>query len=422
MRNTVTNKVQGFWQVRRLLIRFALTVLMIGAGRIRKRPVIRERSRKGLHFLLTGTFYSRNWIDAQLLPLTHADGISKVTFVSSTPIADTVGIDVIYPPKLLQRLIGRVPARLCMFFWQGVRERPDVIGGYHLLINGLFALLIARLTKSRSLYICVGGPTEVLGGGFSTENRIFGRLKQPDPKIERQLLSAIDTFDCVVVRGHSAKAYFEGCKIKTQIRIITAGVDPARFSPSGVRPEYDLVFLGRLSAVKRVELFLQVVELMKQGSTPKIRALIIGDGPARETAEKFVRNKDLESNVEMVGQQDDVASYLNAAKVFVLTSKSEGLSQAMVQAMLCGLPAVVANVGALADLVENDRGGYLIDDHSTASAYIEPIDALLRDSGKLQEMGSLARQSALRCSVERVADKWDRLVEEVFDVCQRKGS
>ena len=65
---------------------------------------------------------------------------------------------------------------------EDVLDRPDVIGGFHLLVNGLLACLLARLSGARSLYFCVGGPAEVLDGGLLSENRIFGRLQHPDPR------------------------------------------------------------------------------------------------------------------------------------------------------------------------------------------------------------------------------------------------
>lgn len=408
-----TDKTKGSWQLRKFVIRFSLAAFLIGVGRRRKQKAKCARSKGGLHLLLTGTFYSQNWINSQLQPFALVEGIAKVTFVSSIPISDIDGVNVVYPSRILQKTIGSVAARLCTFFWYGIRQRPDVVGGYHLLVNGLVALLIAKITRAISLYICVGGPTEILGGGYSTENRIFGRLSRPDPKIESQLLSAVSAFDWVVVRGHSAKSYFEKRNIASGIRVITAGVDAAVFSPSNTRPDYDLVFLARLSVVKRVEIFLEIVDLLNRNREHKISALIIGDGPTRQIAEKLIEEKGLEEKVCMIGQQDEIAGLLNRARVFVLTSKSEGLSQAMVQAMLCGLPAVVANVGALADLVTDNLSGHLIDDHGAASAYAGPIETLLRDSGKLKEMGTEARQSALSCSVENVAGKWAALVSEI---------
>ncbi len=382
--------------------------------------VVRRRARApksspegGKHILLTATFYSQQWIKSQLEPLLLAQGISRVTFVSTTPVDDIDGLDVIYPPTLLRKIIGGVPSRLLTFLWQGIRLRPDIVGGYHLLINGLVALLTARLARAASLYICVGGPTELDGGGYATENRIFGKLAGPDPDIERQLLSAADRFDMIVVRGKSAEDYLASHGVTAPTRIITAGVDAEVFSPGEAAAEYDLVFLARLSQVKRVRLFLECVELLRDTYSDGIRALIIGDGPDRESAERFIAERGLANNVHMVGQQAEVAGYLRSARVYVLTSKSEGLSQAMVQGMLCGLPAVVANVGSLADLVENGRSGYLVDDHNVAENYATPITALLSDTGKMGEMSVCARDSAMRCSTGNVAARWNALAMEI---------
>jgi len=345
-----------------------------------------------------------------LIPLCRAQKIAKVTFVSAIPVQDIDGLEVIYAPKLLQKVLGGVPARLLTFAWHGIRTRPDLIGGFHLLINGLVAQFVARLARTRSVHICVGGPTEVAGGGYATENRIFGRLNGPDERIERQLLSAISSFDVMVVRGNSAKEFYAQHGITTPQHIITAGVDSEVFSPTQSDREFDIAFLARLSDVKRIEIFLTVVRKLKADFDTSINALIIGDGPLRATAENYVAVNELTENVCFVGQVDDVATQLNRAKTYALTSRSEGLSQAMVQAMLCGLPPVVANVGSLADLITNGVSGYLVDDHGNADAYIPPFVALLSETDRCREMSGAARASAMQCSVDAVAKKWDVLV------------
>ena len=62
-----------------------------------------------------------------------------------------------------------------------------MVGGFHLLLNGLAAALMARMVGARSLYFCVGGPAEVLYGGILSENRFFEKLKVPHASIERIL-------------------------------------------------------------------------------------------------------------------------------------------------------------------------------------------------------------------------------------------
>ena len=387
-----------------------MSVLLHTTHRPRRKPLLRPIPAQGAHVFLTGTFYSPNWINSQLIPLARAREVGRVTFVSATPVQDIDGITVIYPPVILQKVLGAIPARLLTFAWHGVRMRPDFVGGFHLLINGLVAQLVARLARTRSVYICVGGPTEVLGGGYATENRIFGKLRGPDEKIERQLLQSINSFDAMIVRGQSAKEFYAQQNVSTPLYVVTAGVDSDLFSPNSKTPEFDIVFLARLSEVKRIEIFLSIVKILKNGYDDKIKALVIGDGPTRLSAEDYVARNELTGNVCFLGQVDDVAVHLTNSKVFVLTSRSEGLSQAMIQAMLCGLPPVVARVGSLADLIPDDTAGFLVDDHGNAESYVQPIISLLSDPDRLREAGAAARRSAMRCSIDSVAASWDEFI------------
>ena len=122
MPNMATGKEQHSWQLRKYVIRAALSLLMALERRERRPQATSERSTSGLDILLTGTFYSQNWIDSQLKPLTLADSVAKVTFVSTTPVFEVTGLNAIYPPKFLRTLIGAVPARLLTFVWQPMKD------------------------------------------------------------------------------------------------------------------------------------------------------------------------------------------------------------------------------------------------------------------------------------------------------------
>jgi L-malate glycosyltransferase len=113
-----------------------------------------------LDILVTGTFYSDNWIRSHLLPLAASQACRRLTIVTVHPMGAIPKVEVVRPPALLVRLVGGVVARLAVFAWVAMRSRPDVVGGFHLLFNGLVAGIVARLVGARSLYFSVGGPTE----------------------------------------------------------------------------------------------------------------------------------------------------------------------------------------------------------------------------------------------------------------------
>lgn len=359
--------------------------------------------------LLTGKFLTDNWIISLLQPLALSIRCRRIRFVSSTQMPLIDNVEPIYPPKLLVRLVGKTSARLATFLWIGIHTSPHIIGGLHLLLNGLTAILLAKLTGSIALYNCCGGPGECCGeGGEKRENRLFSKLHGPDPVIEHLLLEAVAAADLVITRGNLAIQYFQEHKVSTQFHVVPGGIDGNIFSLVEVPAEYDLIIVGRIAPVKRMEIFLQVVNKVRAVRSD-IRAVILGDGPLRESLETYARELNLHDIVCFAGYQNDVASWLQRAKIFVLTSESEGLSQAMIQAMLCGLPAVVTHVGEAEELIQNGVNGFLVRDMDV-NFFAESILRLLDDQTMLSNFGKAARQSAERCDVHQLARKWDEIL------------
>ena len=173
--------------------------------------------------LLTGTFYSENWILNHLNPLAASAPCDRIWLVTTFAIPAIEKVEAIYPPSWLIRAVGEVPARLIVFIVIAVRRRPDFVGGFHLLPNGLIALLVARLMGSSSVYFCGGGPREVEGGGYYSGARSFQFLQAPDTALERKLLRAVDEIDLVVTMGGGAKDFFQRHGVRSRDRSGTRG-------------------------------------------------------------------------------------------------------------------------------------------------------------------------------------------------------
>ncbi len=369
-----------------------------------KRPVGRD----GYEILLTGTFYSDNWVMSHVRPLAMAKRCARVGVVSTYPVPPMNKVEAIYPPAWLLHLLGAVPARLLTFIWTAVRRRPHVVGGFHLLVNGLVAALLARLIGSRSLYFSVGGPSELLDGGLSSENRLFKKLETPDPVVERRLLRAVASFDLVITMGTRTISFFRERGIGTTFRVVSGGLDAGRFRPAETAPTVDLILVGRLVPVKRIDLFLQAIRHIRE-VLPHVTAAVVGDGPLRPSLEQLARELGIEHHLTFVGRPPSVESWLRRAKVFVLTSDTEALSLALMEAMLCGLPGVVSKVGDLGDLVEHGVNGYLVSDR-TPEAFAARLVELLTDPVRLARFAAAARRSAERYEIGAVSGLWDEIL------------
>ena len=394
------------WFLRGVLVVYGGLILLV-----KLLPKRKYNEKKSLRILASGTFYSDHWLITHLRPMANAENCIHLKMVAATTVPEMNKVSGAYAPKWLQKIMGQVGSRLLYFCWLAIKERPDVLVGFHLLLNGLVVALLAKLIGSKSVYICGGGPREVAGGGFTTESRIFSRIGQADYFIEAQLLKAVNEMDLVVSMGASAIEYFKKKGIKTQFEIVPGGFDNKVFSPNvELKKEYDLILIGRLSEVKRVDRFLHAIKLTKV-KLPKLTAVIVGDGPDKKELEELAVQLNIDNDIDFVGWQDNVHFWLQKSKCFVLTSDSEGLSQALIQAMMTGLPAITSDVGDMGDLLENGQSGYLISELK-AERFSEKFIELLEDNAVLRRFSDNALNSAQRFSVLQVEQKWLQIFDD----------
>jgi len=408
---------------KRFLVRLLVRSMLITLTGLRSLAALRPRrapKSEGLDILLTGTFHSNNWVTSHLRPLAGAKRCRRLRVVTLFEVPPIDKVEVIRPPRWLERLIGGVPARLTTFVVHAFRGRPDWVGGFHLLINGLVAGVVARLVGARSLYFCVGGPAEVLNGGIGGENRLFSELEIADPVSERLLVRAVDDFDLVITMGQGARAFFAERTRARKIRVHSGGIDGQRFHPRPVGPaRTDLVFVGRLAPIKRVDLLLRVVALAV-AARPATTATIVGDGALRTALEVLAGELGIAAKVRFLGLRTDVEDLLREANVFMLTSESEGLSLSVIEAMMSGVPAIVPAVGDLAELVEDGVNGFVVKG-DRPEEFATPLLSLLENPERLHSFQQAALRSAKRYELEGSVALWDSILDADTEVAGNVG-
>ncbi len=362
----------------------------------------------GCEIMLTGRFDSDNWILAHLGPLSASKECKRLWMISTNPVPDLPKVVAIYPPRWLMKLVGTTPARLLTFAWQAVCKRPDFVGGFHLVLNGVTAAIVGALAGARSMYFCVGGPAEIRDGGVHSEDNPFAKMETVDAVVERRLLKVISSFDTIITMGTRAVTFFQGRGIDTEFHVVSGGIDSSRFHAEGAPRSIDLILTGRLVPIKRMDVFLQAVQKLTERISD-VSAVIVGDGKLRTELELTATRLGVERNVTFAGHQNDVQDWLRRAKIFVLTSDSEGLSLSMMEAMMSGLPAVVSDVGDLGDLVENGVNGYLVPRRSP-ERFAERLAELLSDDNTLQAFSEAARRSALYHETRNTVARWDAIL------------
>jgi len=136
---------------------------------------------------------------------------------------------------------------------------------------------------------------------------------------------------------------------------------------------FTLVYVGRLAPVKNHGLLLHAFAVALQ-SRSDLRLWMVGDGSERDALEHLAAELGVSEQITFWGQQMDVAPFLSAADGFIMSSQSEGLPMSLLQAFSLGLPAIVTDVGGMAEAVRLAQAGYIVPPTSTA----EMAAAILR--------------------------------------------
>jgi N-acetyl-alpha-D-glucosaminyl L-malate synthase BshA len=104
-----------------------------------------------------------------------------------------------------------------------------------------------------------------------------------------------------------------------------------------------------------------VIRIFKELLDRSIEAklLMVGDGPDRAVAERLARDLGVYEDIRFLGKQDPIEEILSLADVFIMPSESETFGLAALEAMACGVPTIVNQVGGLPELVTHGKDGFL---------------------------------------------------------------
>jgi len=207
-----------------------------------------------------------------------------------------------------------------------------------------------------------------------------------------------------------------------RVASVPTGIDTERFSPvtgaadkAAVRQALGLDpaqrCVGIVATLRSWKGHLFLLDAFAQLQRPDLHLHIVGEGPMREQIEQKIATLGLAERVRLAGQRNDPERWLQALDVFCLPSyANEGVPQAVLQAMLCGLPIVTTPVGAILEAV-SDGETALIAPPRDAAALAAAIARLLDDAALASRLGAAAR---LRASADFSRDAMLDRMESIF--------
>jgi L-malate glycosyltransferase len=365
--------------------------------------------------ILVSSSLGPNLTRGKLLPLADLSGLREIVVVQDAPgpTISKVKYVTLGAPAAATRLSRflRVLQRVWSLCVEVARTRPSVVMGIYTMPHGLIAYALGRMTGRRVCVHVIGGPREIIDGGYWLDQ---WQVKHPSKRLESLYLGILRRTDAVMVVGTETKKYLVDHGVSAdRVHVMSSKIDARRFRPLSTRRDYDLILTAQLIARKRVDLFLRIVSDLRTHH-PRIRAAILGTGPLRAELEALAISLGLRDHVEFLGFHENTERYYNRAKVFVLTSSAEGLSLAMLEAMACGLPAVVPAVGDLGDVVHDGVTGYLVGDDDRGG-FVTALRTLLADEKLRRRIGDNARSTVLNgYTVEDGARLWREVFQDLI--------
>jgi glycosyltransferase involved in cell wall biosynthesis len=323
-------------------------------------------------------------------------GLEKFEIINGVPVHRLP----IPGPKLFDSLVFMAAALRLL-----ARLQPDVIHAHELLSPTTTALAARRL---------LGVPVvaKVLRGG---ELGDLARLRR-NPLSATRIPAMAREVDRFIVISREIDRELAEIGVPTERRVfIPNGVDTQRFIPAAEEQRRALraslgapqgavvLYAGRLSPEKNLHLLANVWQSL-HNRFPTAELWIVGKGEEENTLRGFTS-----AGVRLLGYQPDVLPYLQAADLFVLPSQAEGLSNALLEALACGLPVVATAVGGSVDVIETGRNGLLVPP-GDAAALQGALQALLSDP---QECSQLGQNDHATRSLDQTASALVALYREV---------
>lgn len=282
-----------------------------------------------------------------------------------------------------------------------LQERPDIVDS---------------LYPSESSFIPTikGGSKKVLELHFNKFFRLqYGRsglLGLADRLRTRQDERIVRRFDSFVVLTEEDKGYWGDLP---NISVIPNAAITSEARRSGCSA-HRVIAVGRLDYQKGFDRLIEAWSIVKKDSEYSDWHLdIFGQGEWKGMLEDMINRKGLSDSAMINQPTNNISEEYSKSSMIVMTSHYEGFGMVLVEAMLCGVPAIAFNCKCgPKDIIDDGRNGLLVPE-GNVTALAEAMKKLMRDEGLRQRMGAEALKIRDKYSEEKVMDSWVRLFENL---------
>lgn len=245
---------------------------------------------------------------------------------------------------------------------------------------------------------------------------VVGEAKEEYPgRLMRFLANLLFPFAAGVILQTERSGEFFSARVSKTAVILPNSLNPL-FMRERFRGEREkrIVSVGRLDANKNHEMMIRAFAGLAD-RYPDYTLTIYGEGELREALEKLIASLGMKNRIFLPGVIPDVADQIGRASLFLLVSYSEGVSNALIEAMALGLPVIATDVpgGGTQELIRHGVDGWVIPTGDEA-ALTKAMDMLLSDRELADRLGERAHRIQERLAPERVNGQWQAYFERII--------
>ena len=254
----------------------------------------------------------------------------------------------------VRRIYGLSGLRQGIRFWRFLKnEKIDILMTYH-FSSDIWGTILGKLA---GVSVIISNRRDM---GFWRKRYHARMYKFVNRWVKRIVVNAKAIEKMVITtEGYPAE----------NIQVICNGIDSraTEASPAQIRDELGLnqhdIVIMHIANLKPVKGHSYLLDALAENikAYPRIKLILIGNDEMNGSLQQQAQERGLASHVVFLGRRDDAAGLLPAADICVLSSLSEGMSNAILEYMLAGKPVVAANVGGNSELVEDGHNGVLVE-------------------------------------------------------------
>lgn len=220
------------------------------------------------------------------------------------------------------------------------------------------------------------------------------------------IVRAFTHADAVVFQTEKAKSFYSK-KIQVKSEIIGNPVSLQLQKGDKVNPI--IISAGRLEKQKNQKILIQAFSEIAN-DFPKYELHIYGEGSLRNELEQQIKELGLQDRVKLPGNHMDYQNRLCEADIFVLSSDFEGLSNALLEAMVLGMPCISTDCAGSDEVVQSEYNGLLVP-VGDMTALAEAMGRMLSDEELKKRLGKAAKITTRSYRTENVISKWREILE-----------